>query len=129
MKLKNIVSNNFQISFRKLMDAQLSGKTMFKLKGLSKKFQDEILKFEHVRKDLVERFTEINEDGSLKTIPNEDGTITYSMSNNDIEKVNEDLKQLGELEVEITEYFSFDEVEKANLTTVDLIALDTLIRE
>ena len=123
MKLSKLTDPQFQVALRKLASQELPLKGAFAIKGIVKKANEELVKYDEVRNEALQRLGTKNEDGSLSK--NESGSVDLSEENMQLF-----VKELGEMlsmEIHIGSLKASDLGDKINLSANDLMALDVLI--
>jgi len=127
MKLYKIMNTQFQAAFNKLVEVKgLKGSVMLKLAKLTQKVAEEGQAYDKIRVKLCEELAEKTEDG--KPVMTEDNQ--YKISQENIAILNEKINELMNTEIEFPVLkFNIDDLEKANLTTVDVLALGEFIIE
>jgi len=123
MKLARVTDQKFQAALQKLLKESLPLRTAFKLKGIAKRAQEELDKYEEVRKAAVERYGSKDENGNLIVL--EEGTVKLEGEN-----LNQFVKELSDLvntEISIGTV-SIDELgDKVNMSAEELLALEDLL--
>lgn len=122
MKLNKLIHKDFINTLVKLTFAQMPAKSAFKLKGVVKKAEEELAKYEEVRKDALNRYGDKNEDGTLAVL---NGNVLFSDSN--LENFQKELHELQLIEIEIPSLSIDDLGDKVNLSVQDLLILDGII--
>lgn len=123
IRVGQLILPEFNNAFNKLLEAQVSAKMAFKLKGISKILDDEKAKFEFARLALVKKYAERDEKGEIKT--NSEGVYKVDES-----KMNEFITEFNELikiEIDVPS-INFEELgDKVSLTAKELILLEGLV--
>ena len=125
MKLGKIVDPGYQSVLRKLASQDIPLKTAFKLKGMIKIGNEELVKYEEVRSEALKRLGDKKEDGSL--VIDEKGTVKLAEEN--MEKFVAELNALLVTEINVGSVKLSELGDKVALTTQDLFTLDDLIVE
>jgi hypothetical protein len=125
MKLRVLVSPNFQAALSKLASQELPLLTAFFLKGIAKKNAEEYKKYEEVRLEALSKVADKNEDGSLKV----DANNKTHLNMENLAKFQAEMEPLEESEVSLGSIKLSDLGNKTSLSTNDLLALDDLIVE
>lgn len=90
MLLALLLDDNLHIALKELSSQKLPIEVAFAIKGIKKKIEEELDKYEEVRKDILARHGEKNEDGSLKI--DQDKNVVFAEG-----KMEEFLQELNEL--------------------------------
>lgn len=125
MKLARIIDPRFHAALNKLIASKsLPIKVAFKLKGISKKVQEEFSKYEEVRKTALESLGDKNEDGTLKV--DEQGNVQFSG-----DALQQFAQQIGELVQEEIELptIKLDDLANAEISFEDVEMLEGLVVE
>lgn len=122
MKLARIVDPKFQETLRKLNQERLSLKVAFKLKGISKKVDDELNKYNELRITVLEKFGDRDENGNLVLL--EDGSVQLLKNTDNFVKELNDLLNL-EIELDTIDINSLDNDLK--MSVEELMYLDGLL--
>jgi len=122
MKLARIVDPKFQETLRKLNQERLSLKVAFKLKGISKKVDDELNKYNELRITALEKFGDRDENGNLVLL--EDGSVQLLKNTDNFVKELNDLLNL-EIELDTIDINSLDNDLK--MSVEELMYLDGLL--
>ena len=125
MKLSKLVDPQFQSTLRKLAGQEVPLKTAFALKGIIKRANEELVKYEEVRTSAVQRFGDKKEDGTLET--NESGNVKLNDEN--AAAFVAELTSLLSTEVDIGAIKAQDLGDKITLTTSELMSIDELITD
>lgn len=125
MKLSKLIEPQFQATLRKLAGQDIPLKTAFKLRGIIKKTNDELVKYDEVRTDALSRLGDKNEDGSLAT--DERGTVKLSGDN--LQSFTDQLSALINTDVDVGSVGVNELGDKLTITTNDMLMLDDLITE
>jgi hypothetical protein len=124
LKISTVKNPQFAVSFSKIMTAPLGGKTMFSLRKLSKAIESGVNIFEETRKAICADAA--NKDAEGKAII-ADGK--YDIPEQAMAGVTNLIAEAGESPIEFGNKIPFSELENANLTTIDLIVLESIIEE
>lgn len=127
MKLEVFADHNFMMALNKLMDSPgISMRVGYKLATMRIALVAEYNKYEELRKGLVSQFAEKDDLGNLKTQPDSDVAI-FAGGNDKL--FSEKIKELQQVEVQITTKVKLSEIEKAELTPMEVVRLRDLIEE
>ena len=124
MKLFNIANPAFNEAFGKLMGAKLSGKVAFKATKIAAKIQENGELYNKTRIATCEKFSDKDAEG--KALMNENNT--FKIPEEAMPAFNQEIADLMNIDFECPT-FSIDELEPAELTANDLMALNELITE
>ena len=125
MKLSKLVDPQFQTTLKKLAAQEMPLRTAFALRGIIKRCSEELVKYEEVRMEALNKLGEKKEDGSLST--NEQGHVT--LTTEATLKFTTDLNLLLDTDIELSSIKVADLGDKVVLTTSDLLLLDSLISD
>ncbi len=125
MKLAKIADPRFQMGVKKLSEQVLPFKTAFKLKGIIKKIEESATHYEEVRRSNLEKLCERSEDGGLKL--DEKNNAVFTQEN--LQKFNQQMSELGEVEVEMPTIKVDDLGDDVKFSTEDLYAIEDLLQE
>lgn len=125
MKLSRLIDPQFQETLRKLAATDIPLKTAFKLRGIIKRGNDELQKYDEVRSAALNRLGDKNEDGTLAA--DEKGTVKLSGEN--LQEFTEQLTILINQDINIGTVSIGELGDKLSLTTNELLNLDDLIVE
>lgn len=124
MRLSQMVDQRFKPTVEKLLKQPLPIKVAFRLKGSLKKMDEELSKYNELYKELINRYANKKEDGSVDLTP--EGMVT--IPNEQIALVNKELSDLHSVEIDI-DSFTVDELGKDLVLTVEeLLVLEGFIR-
>lgn len=123
MKLSQLTNTNFQASLSKLAKGDIPIVTAYELKATISVVERENAKFEELRRALVEKHSEKNEDGSVKK--NDKGE--YRVAQDAIPEFMKEVNQLLDVDVEIAPLSLSALGTKLSLSAEDLFNLDGLI--
>jgi len=122
MKLARLLDDNLHLALAKLNAQTLPLKTAFALKGIQKKMQEELVKYEECRKEALQKYGKKDEAGNL--VLGENNSVTF-----DDEQRMEFIKELNELvniEIEVGK-ISVDALGDAKISVEELMSLDGLV--
>lgn len=122
MKLSQLTDKNFQVAVKSLMSKPLPIKTAYKLKGVVNTVNDELAKYESLRKELIDRLSNKKEDGSIET--DNSGNVLFSNENR-MEYFKE-LRELLDMDVEVPT-IKLSDLGEINVTTDEIFSLGDLI--
>lgn len=125
MKLEKLINSEFQRALGELGTKSLPPAIAFRFRGIIKKVQEELTKFEEVRKAGLEELAEKDEDGKIKT--DKEGLVVFPGKNK--EEMQKRLKELCEVEVEIPTVKLSELGSKVEISGFDALALDGLLVE
>lgn len=134
MKLGLISSEQFAISFKRLMANKLPIPTMFKLRGLVKKINEEAIKYDEMVNELLCRYAEKDEKGNPIKATIENGKKVTKLDLTKIEEYAKERMQLDSIEVEIptiklSELGTQQDLEKLNILGEDILTLEFIVEE
>jgi len=123
MKLSKLIDPQFQVILRKIAGQDIPLRTAFKLKGIIKCVNDELVKYDEVRGEALKRLGDKKEDGSLDV--DESGTVKLSEDN--MKDFAAELTTLINTDIDVGT-LKIDELgDKLSLTAAELMTLDDLI--
>lgn len=125
MKLARMVDPEFQKALKKLNQSTLPLKVAFKLKGISKVVQEQIIHYEEVRMSALEKHGEKDPEG--KVITKEDGNV--ALSSDGARAFLLEIQELVNMDVEVGTITVAELGDACNLTAEDLFQLDGLVTE
>ena len=125
MKLSTLVNPQFQVTLRKLAGQDIPLRTAFTLRGIIKRCNEELAKYEEVRISAVNKFGSKKEDGSLDM--NEQGGAKLTDENAAL--FTAELNTLLDTTVSIGSIKASELGEKATLTASDLMLLDEVVAD
>lgn len=125
MKLSQITSPGFAASLNKLSKGDLPILTAYSLKTAIGVLETEQAKFESLRKELVEKYAEKNEDGTIKK--NERGE--YRVAQESVGDFMKEIEELMKVEVQVPTIKLSALGTKLTLSADDLMNLEGLIVE
>jgi len=120
VKIKQIVNPDFSQAYVKLMKLQVPMKTAYKLKKIAELITDEQKKYEELRKELLTKLGEKNEDGSLKI---DQGIVSLGENQ---QAYYEQHLELLDIDVEMG-VIKIDDLGDAQLSAAELSSLGELI--
>jgi hypothetical protein len=123
MKLSKLTDPQFQATLRKLAGQEIPLRTAFTLKGIIKRVNDELNRYDEVRHEALEKLGERDADG--KIIVDERNNVKLSDEN--MNTLAAELNSLLNTDVDVGNVKLSDLGDKLNITTNELIALDDLI--
>lgn len=125
MKLARLIDPKFQAALRKLNAQELPLRTAFKLKGITKKVQEELDKYEEVRQSALQKYGDKDEQGNLRI--QEDGAV--ALSSDGLRAFVLELNELTSLDIELSSIALTELGEKLSLSVDELLLLDGLVVE
>lgn len=125
MKLARLLDENLHLAFKNLKNQKLPAKTAFVIKGIQKRMEEEITKYEEVRKELLNRCGKKDENGNLEV---DDKNNVLFDADGQKEFINE-MNELINTEVEIGTFTLESLGDKVELSGNDVIDLDGLLVE
>lgn len=126
VKLGQLINPEFQQALGLLAQKELPLRTSFKLKGLIKRLSDEVRTYNEVRTDLLNKFGNKEEDGTLK-INKETNNVEFSDDN--LKLFGEAMNELLKMEVDIGSVTLNELGDKLNLSTNLVSLLDGVLVE
>ena len=124
MKLARLVDPKFQTSLSKLLKQDVPLTVAFRLKGIVKTVQEEMTKYEEVRKEALQKYGNKDESGNLLT--DEQGNVKFEQEN--MLKFAAEINELVNMEVNIP-VIKVSELTNVNVSMEDIVALEGLITE
>ena len=125
MKLAKLIDQRLHIALMKLIMEPLPLKAAFKLKGITKKINEECNKYDEVRNEALNRLGDKAEDGALRI--DERGNV--QLSDDNLNKLTNEINSLLEVEVEIPTISIAELGESVKLSVADLEFLEGIILE
>lgn len=125
MKLARLIDPEFQLALNKLAVADVPIRTAWKLKGVLKVVNEELAKYEEVRKDLLTKHGRKKEDGSLdlgeknEVIFDKEEMILFGKA----------YAELTNIEIDIAQISVSELGNNIQITLTELMKLDGLIVE
>jgi len=123
MKLSKAIDPQFQIALRKLSTQEIPLRTAFKLKGIVKRVNEELTKYDEVRGEALKRLGDKNEDNSLMV--DENGGVKLSDAN--LKEFTEELTALINTDIDVGTIKLNDLGDKLSMITNELMLLDDVI--
>lgn len=124
MKLSYILSDSVHDALKRLREAPLPLKEAFIVKGLVKRVQEELTKFEETRLECLQRYGEKDESGDLKI----DDKMQIVITKENQLKFAEEFNDILSLEIEFEKIvLSVDKLDGVALSANDLDILEPLI--
>jgi hypothetical protein len=127
MKLGQLSHPNFNSGLVKLTKSNLPIKTAYKLKKLVEKHDQEIKKYEDLKRDLMVKYAKKNEEG--KVAVDDKGNVSF-----DREEFNSYAQELNELHSIELEFSTIEEsdlgnaLDTLNLTVEEVFALEPVLK-
>lgn len=125
MKLARLSDARLHAVLRKLSSAPLPLRIAFKLKGVQSKVDEELGKYEEVRKSALEKFGKKGEDGKVLIKP--DGNVEFDQDQ--LREFVAQMNELGQTEVEIPTLKVDDLGDRVQLSVDELTQLDGILVE
>jgi len=125
VKLGKLINSQFQTSLAKLMHQDLPLKTAFALRGIVRRNNEEISKYEEVRSEALKRFAKKGEDGKVAVDSN--NLVRFDEDNGKL--FSQEMEALLTAEVNIGSINLSDLGDKITLSTVDLMSLEDILTE
>jgi hypothetical protein len=123
MRLGDIANPTFHSALAKLTGQDLPVKTSYKLKKIIDVCEPELKRYNEHRTSIIHKYCDKNEDGTPKL--NERGE--FSVQGEDVGVAQQELIELQLIEFDCGFKVSIEELSGANLSAVDLTALDCII--
>jgi hypothetical protein len=123
MKLARIVDPKFQAALRKLNQEQLPLKVAFKLKGISKRVEEELQKYNDLRVEALNKFGQKDSDGNLVLSENQVVQFSDEAAQGFVKEMNE----LLNLEVALDTISINDLSDNIKMTVEELVYLEDLL--
>lgn len=125
MKLSKLTESNFRIAIQKVSSQDIPLTAAFKLKGIIKRGDEELAKYEDVRKSALERLGDRDENGNIML--DDKGGVKLSTEN--MQKFAAELSDLLKSEVDIGTMSVADLGNKVTISANDLMALSDIFVE
>lgn len=125
MKILVVMNKDFRLSVEKLARQPVKLPVAYKLKAILKRINEEYAKFEESRKEVIHKYGEKAEDGSL--VVSSDGGVNISPEN--VALFNKEIHELVGAEVDCGQVKLSDLGDEITLTTEDLMYLESIIDE
>lgn len=127
MKLSQLMNPQFKATFNKLMTAKLPAAGLWKVKRIGKWIDKESKTLDESRIDILKKYAKLDDNGEL--VVDDKGQVEWKEEGS-FEGFQKEFNDfLINTDLEVKAKFHFEEIDKAELTAVDLIALDDLIVE
>jgi nitrogen regulatory protein PII-like uncharacterized protein len=127
MKLGKLASPKFNAAFTNLMQTKgVNGKTAFKFRGIAKKIQEELQKYEEQKTAYINEFADRNEDGTIK-VEVVHGTSIIKFLPGKLNEYNKKMGELNEVEIEIPTVKVEELPDFANFTLEDIYQLEFIV--
>jgi len=124
VKLQDLV--NASQTLRNLGDKPLRGKLAYKVGKIIQQVSNELELYDNARRELLEKYCEKNEDGTLNI--HEDGNVLILPEN--ISVYNEEIKKMNETEIELNiVLLDLDELENIEMTPKEMMQIDWIIKK
>ena len=125
MKLSRLIDSRFHALLRKINGEPVPLKTAFKLRGIKKRIEEELEKYEVVRKEALAKYGIKNEDGTTKV--DEEGHVQFDEEG--MKAFGTQLSDLLSIEVEIPTLSISELNDTLRLSSTDLDTLDGFLVE
>lgn len=125
MKLARLLDENLHLALKDLKAQKLPAKTAFALKGIQKRIEEELVKYEEVRKELLNRCGKKDENGVL--IIGENNTIVLE-GEGQAEFIRE-FNELVNTDIDVGTFSLESLGDKVELSGDDVINLDGILVE
>lgn len=123
VKLAQLISSAFQTALGDLAQEKLPATTSYKLKKSIKALGEEIKIYNEVRTDLLNKFGDKKEDGSLSV--DDKNNVNFSADN--LKLFGDAMGELLNTEVEFVQLKLLELGDKANISANDLLVLDGVV--
>ena len=123
MKLGRITHPLFGVTLEKVKSQEPPLRAAFALKGISKKYTEEMAKYEEVRQAALKKYANKKEDGSLEL--NESNNAQFSQENWKLFAA--EIEALHQTDIELGTIKISDLGDKMMLSVDDLMVLDSVI--
>lgn len=125
IKLQNLNQSIQTLSKEDIFSISLEGKTSFKIARILKELENEYSIFQKSRQNLILKYGEKDENGNLIT----DDKGNFKIPKNNVNDFSRELDDLLETEIELNaNYIDLDEIEDANFTIGQMMALNNFIK-
>lgn len=122
MKLKTIVSDNFTESFNNLCSLRtIPASTLFILKGMRKKLNEEVSKFNELRTEYIKEYAERDENNNIVYVKENVIRLRDSLA------CNNKIQELENTEIDVQELKFSSLGENPALSTNDLCNLEFIV--
>lgn len=125
MKLARLLDENLHLALKELKTQKLPAKTAFQLKGIQKRIEEELVKYEEVRKELLNRCGKKDDNGILLMDENNNVTLEGEGQAEFIREFNE----LVNTDVDVGTFSLSALGDKVELSGDDVINLDGILVE
>lgn len=125
MKLSTLINPEFQETVAKLAKAELPLASAFKLKGITKRIDEEFNKYEEIRKKALTQYGEKDENDKL--ITQENGSVKFSEEGMKAFVV--DINELLKTEVEMPKLKISELGNKVTLSANEVLTIEDIIEE
>ena len=119
MKLTNIEMSNYLMSLKNISE-KVNGKLAYAVSRNMRKIANEVLEFETIRNDLINKYGE----------KNENGIFAIKIGSDSYEKFMKDIKEYADIEHEVDVYSISSEILcDSNLNADEMLQLDFMVTE
>lgn len=122
MKLARLLDDRLHNSLKYLRTQKVPIKTVFLIKGIQKRIEEELIKYEEVRRELILRYAEKDEEGNLILV---DDNATLEGDNRD--NFLEELNNLIDVEIDVGSFTVEDLGDKIDLSVEDVEGLEGIL--
>jgi hypothetical protein len=122
MKLARLLDDRLHNSLKYLRTQKVPIKTAFLIKGIQKRIEEELIKYEEIRKELILRYAEKDEEGNLILV---DDNATLEGDNRD--NFLEELNDLIDVEIDVGSFAIEDLGDKIDLSVEDVEGLEGIL--
>jgi len=123
MKLAKLIDQGFQSSMRVLLKQPLPLKTAYKLRGVVKKIEEELGKYDEIRREVLNKYGKKKEDGTLELTE----TNQVQFEQDSMQAFLQDINELSSLDVDLPTVTVTELGDDLILSADDLINLDGLL--
>ena len=123
MKLAKLIDQGFQSSMRVLLKQPLPLKTAYKLRGVVKKIEEELGKYDEIRREALNKYGKKKEDGTLELTE----TNQVQFEQDSMQAFLQDINELSSLDVDLPTVTVTELGDDLILSADDLINLDGLL--